>query len=221
MFLFEVYDTIEHPALGQTPREAYFAGVERAGIRTNRSIAYDQVFFMATLPTTLRGSATVSPGRGVIINHVYYWAEAFRNPTIENHAVSVRYDPFNIGVAYAFVNNRWVECYSEHYAVLQNHSEKEMMLASKEIHRRRQLHARERFKMTARKLADFLESAESEEKCLIQRLRDRESKSIPHNRSVLSATPEPRSLPDDRIESSPPVPSVLGPLEATAVYGDF
>ena len=143
-FLFEIYDTIEHPALGQTPREAYFAALQSTGVRANRAIAYDQAFLMATLPTTQRGTARVLPGRGVVINRVYYWAEAFRDPTVENHDVAVRYDPFNIGTAYAFVKNRWTECHSEHYVVLQGRSEKEIMLASKELRRRSQLYSRER-----------------------------------------------------------------------------
>jgi len=223
MFLFEIYDTIEHPALGQSPREAYLAGVESAGFRPNRVIPYDQAFLMVTLPTTPRGTAKVSPGRGVIINHVYYWAEAFRDPTIENHDVAVRYDPFDIGIAYAFVKNRWMECCSEHYMVLQDRSEKEMMLASKEVRRRRQLHSQERFTLTARKLADFLGSAEAEEKCLVQRLRDRESKSIRHNDPVVvsSAPSDPESFLECQPGSPPPAPSVPDQLDATAVYGDF
>ena len=185
MFLFEIYDTIGHPALGQSPRDAYLAGAESAGLRANRVIAYDQAFLMATLPTTPRGTAKVSPGRGVIINHVYYWAEAFRDPTVESQEVAVRYDPFDIGIAFAFVKNLWIECCSEHHIVLKDRSEKEVMLASKEVRRRRQLHSQERFTLTARKLADFLGSAEAEEKCLVQRLRDRESKSIRHKHPSL------------------------------------
>ena len=30
-FLFEIYDTIGHPALGQSPRDAYLAGADSAG----------------------------------------------------------------------------------------------------------------------------------------------------------------------------------------------
>jgi len=222
-FLFEIYDTIEHPALGQTPREAYFTGLRSAGIRTNRTIPYDQEFLMATLPTTQRGAAKVSPGRGIVINHVYYWAEAFRDPAVENHEVGVRYDPFDVGTAYAFVKNRWTECHSEHYVVLQSRSEKEIMLASKELRRRNQLHSRERFILTARKLADFLESAETEEKFLLQRLRDRESNSIRLNGPV----DVPDAAPDREISQesqcanlTPPIPA-SGQAEATAVYGEF
>jgi len=154
---------------------------------------------MATLPTTQRGTAKVLPGRGIIINYVYYWAEAFRDPTIENHNVSVRYDPFDIGTAYAFVKNNWTECHSEHYVVLQGRSQKEIMLASKELRRQHQLNPRERFNLTARKLADFLESAEAEEGCLLQRLRDRESKAVRQNSPALA----PHTQPDEMTFQEP------------------
>ena len=107
--------------------------------------------------------------------------------------------------------------------MLQDRSEKEMMLASKEVRRRRQLHSQERFTLTARKLADFLGSAEAEEKCLVQRLRDRENKSIRHNGpiDVSSAPSDPevclRCLPGN----PPSEPPKVGEPEATAVYGDF
>jgi hypothetical protein len=107
--------------------------------------------------------------------------------------------------------------------VLQDRSEKELMLASKEVRRQRQLHSQERFTLTARKLADFLESAEAEEKCLVQRLRDRESKSI-HRHCSLAVSGAP-SDPEDNLECQPgsPPPASSGPdkPKATAVYGDF
>lgn len=222
-FLFEIYDTIEHPALGQSPRAAFLVGVQNTGVRANRAIAYDQAFLMATLPTTSRGAAKVSPGRGIVINHVYYWAEAFRDPSIENRDVAVRYDPFDIGTAHVFVKNRWVECYSEHHMVLQGRSEKEVMIASKEVCRRRQLNTQGRFTVTARKLADFLGSAEAEEACLVQRLRDRESRSIRHDSpvSISGAPSDPEGYPECQCERSALVPSTAGEPQATAVYGDF
>ncbi|MHB1934998.1 MAG: transposase family protein [Acidobacteriaceae bacterium] len=219
IFLFETYDTIQHPALGQSPRDAYLAGLQYAGFRANRVIPYDQEFLMATLPTTSRGIVKVSPGRGVMVHRIYYWAEAFRDPTVENRDVAVRYDPFDISTAYAFVKNRWTECHSEHYVVLQDRSEKEIMLASKEVRRRMQLHSRERFTLTARKLADFLGSAEAEEKCLIQRLRDRESKSI---RPIgMPVVPSSSFQVESQPENTTPAISAPMSVEATAVYGDF
>jgi len=116
-----------------------------------------------------------------------------------------------------------MECCSEHHVVLKDRSEKEVMLASKEVRRRRQLHSQERFTLTARKLADFLGSAEAEEKCLVQRLRDRESKSIRHNGPVVgSGDPsDPEGCLECKPGSPSSVPSLVGQPEATAVYGDF
>ena len=217
-FLFEVYDTIEHPALGQSPREAYWAGLQNAGFRPNRLIPYDQEFLIATLPATPKGTAKVSPGRGIRLNRVYYWTEAFRDPAVENQDVAVRCDPFDIGTAYAFVKNAWAECHSEHYMVLKDRSEKEVMLASKEICRRSQLHSQQRFTVTAHKLAAFLESAEVEEKCLVQRLRDRESKSIRLDGPgvVSSGTFERAGTTESPDGNAKPRQA-----EATAIYGEF
>lgn len=107
--------------------------------------------------------------------------------------------------------------------VLQGRSEKEVMWASKEIRRRRQLHSRDRFTLTARKLADFLESAEAEEKCLVQRLRDRESKAIRSDGPVV--VPSGASHEEETKEAPPrdttPPRSASHQAEATAVYGDF
>jgi hypothetical protein len=97
-----------------------------------------------------------------------------------------------------------------------------MMLASKEVRRRRQLHSQERFTLTARKLADFLGSAEAEEECLVQRLRDRESKSIRNNGTVIVSGDPPD--PEGCLECKPKafVGAITGGQpEATAVYGDF
>jgi len=59
---------------------------------------------------TARGTAKVSPARGIKVHHLYYWCDAFRRPEIEKSHVELRYDPFDAGIVYAFVENCWVEC---------------------------------------------------------------------------------------------------------------
>jgi hypothetical protein len=113
----------------------------------------------------------------VKIHAIYYWAAAFRDPVVERQPVPVRYDPFDAGTAYAFVGGRWVRCVSEHYARLAGHSEREVLLATQELHRRQQRHARQGA-VTAHKLAAFLASVEAEEVVLAQRLRDGEAKAV-------------------------------------------
>ena len=91
-YFYSVYDTADHPALGQSPREVYRLGLETTGYRLTRLIAYDQSFLMSTLPATPKGSSKVQPGRGVKIRSVYYWCDEFRAPEIEQKQVPVRYD---------------------------------------------------------------------------------------------------------------------------------
>jgi putative transposase len=176
-YAYEVYDTIAHPALGETPRNTFIEGIARTGKRPHRYIPYDDDFLMWTLPTTPKGTAKVIAGLGVKIHHIYYWSDTLRDPEIENTPLSVRYDPFEAGIAYAFVGKRWVRCYSEYYAVFHDRSEKELMIATKELRALKNSHSRQ-FTITAKKLADFLESVEAEEVMLMQRLRDVEGRKV-------------------------------------------
>jgi transposase InsO family protein len=174
---YEVYDTIEHPALSQTPQEAFTMGMVRGGQRSQRLIPYDETFRMLTLPTTRKGTAKVMPRLGVKINALCYWSDALLDPEVEKTQVPVRYDPFDAGIAYAFIKGRWAHCLSEHYAIFAGRSEREIQLATTELRKRNQLHGQQ-FTITARKLADFLTSLEAEELLLEQRLRDAEAREI-------------------------------------------
>src|SRR5258708_6545385 len=82
-YAYEVYDTLHHPALSQSPREAHDAGIARTGQRAHRLIAYDREFLVHTLPTTCKGTAKIAPGRGIKIHNLYYWSDAFRAPDVE------------------------------------------------------------------------------------------------------------------------------------------
>lgn len=166
-YVFEVYDTVVHPALSLSPRDAFTVGLESSGLRAQRTIPYDADFLIATLPTTPKGTARVVAGRGMKVNQIHYWSDRFRNPAVEGTSVPVRYDPFDVGTAYAFVVRQWVPCYSEYHTILQGKSEKEILLASHELRRRNQVSI-EGKAVTARRLADFLQSVESEELLLEQ-----------------------------------------------------
>jgi transposase InsO family protein len=168
---YEIYDSQEHPALGQSPGEAFAAGLIHSGHRPHRLIAYDEQFQLLTLPTTRKGTAKIIPSRGVKINGLYYWSDQFRDPSVENTQVPVRYDPYDLGLAWAFVARRWVRCVSEYHAVFHGRSEKELMIASDELRARKRVHSHQ-FSVTASRLAAFLQSVETEESLLEQRLKD-------------------------------------------------
>jgi putative transposase len=174
---YEVYDTDDHPALGQTPRETFAAGMLQGGSRTHQIIVYDENFKMLTLPTTSKGVSKVQIGSGVKINSIYYWSNDFKHPEIENTSVPVRYDPFDAGTAHAFVRGHWVKCISEHYADFKGRSEKEMKLASAEIRKGKQNHQAQST-ISAKNLATFLTSAEGQEALLEQRSKDIEGTEV-------------------------------------------
>ncbi len=210
---YEVYDTLEHPALGQSPRACFTHGMAQSGLRPHRLVAFNQEFQIFSLPTTAKGQAMIQPNLGVKINYIYYWAEDFRDPQLEQTLVPVRYDPFNLGLAYAYVKGRWVQVVSEHYAALRGRSERELMLAVAELRQRQRQHSRH-FALTARQLATFLGSVEAEELLQQQRLRDAAGQAIGDKPADL--TPAQPSQPP-----SPPPSSAANPESQPIEYGDF
>ncbi|PAX59524.1 TnsA endonuclease N-terminal domain-containing protein [Brunnivagina elsteri] len=136
-----LYDTTEHPALhGQSPHEVFTMGINQFGSRNGRLIPYDDNFRILTLPTTKKGKALVQPGKGIKIDNKYYWHQTFRDPQVERTLINVRYDPFNAGIAYAYIQGLWVECISEYYPLFRGRSEKEIELATAQLKKQMQNH---------------------------------------------------------------------------------
>ncbi|GGA77265.1 TnsA endonuclease N-terminal domain-containing protein [Ornithinibacillus halotolerans] len=174
---YEIYDKTEHSGIGATPQNMYENSILKGGERNATRIAYDEVFRILTLPSTRKGTAKVIPGYGVKINRFYYWHSSFRNGQIENTSVQVRYDPFNMGVGYAYINKRWIELKSEKYNVLKNRTEKELNIAFQELKTRAKL-SEKKTGVTAKMITDFLNSLEAEEVLLKQRLKDRATRNL-------------------------------------------
>jgi hypothetical protein len=174
---YEVYDQMTHSTLGQSPREAYLAGLAATGLRPSRQVLYDETFRILMLPTTNRGQAKVMPGRGVKVNYLYYWCDVFRQPGIEGTVVPVRYNPFNSGMAYAYVNGLWECCISERYAVFQGRTEREMAIATATLRQQKRLD-RQQIDINAKTLAAFLASVEGQEVLLEQQLKDNAAQQV-------------------------------------------
>ncbi|MGB5713662.1 MAG: Mu transposase C-terminal domain-containing protein [Waterburya sp.] len=174
-WIYEFYDRQEHPALGLSPQDAYDQSIIQTGLRPSRLIPYDETFRILTMPTTKKGTAKVIPNQGVKINHLYYWHNSFRNGSVEKTSVSVRYDPRDAGIAYAYVRKQWVRCISQYYSVFKGRSEREIQLATQELRQQYKQHSK-RFNITAKALAVFLSGTEITESILMQRLKDGEVK---------------------------------------------
>jgi putative transposase len=127
-YVYEVYDVMEHPALFMSPCEAYAQGMELAGVRSHRVIAYSEAFLMQTRPTTRTGKAKIYRGRGITVNGLQYWHERMMASDIAGQTVPVRFEPYDMGVAYAYIDGQWLECIADAYAQVHERSQKEWNL---------------------------------------------------------------------------------------------
>jgi putative transposase len=172
----EEYETLRHPSLGMTPREAYDLSIEQDGERSHREIRYDDAFLKATFPSTRKGTAKVVPGVGVRINHLDYWCEAMRDPTVENTQVKVRYDPFDVSVGFAYIDRQWrkCDCPSDELAKC---SERELQLLTEELRKRNRItYGRGQTEITQKQLATFRRENTEIESVLRQQRHDRETR---------------------------------------------
>jgi putative transposase len=175
-WVFEVYDQMEHPALFQSPREAFDQGMAKAGARLHRLIAYSEEFLMQTRPTTHTGRAKISASRGITVNGLRYWNPAFAHPDVAGSQVEVRYEPYDMGVVYVFVRGQWLECLADNYAQVHGRSEREWHLLLEEWRAHQRQHDKKRVSVNGLLQAHFLEELEADEHVFLQQQRDHEER---------------------------------------------
>jgi len=211
---YEVYDQIDHPALDQTPRAMFVQGLAKGGERRNRGIAYDDLFIKETMPTSRAEKGKIQKGKGIKLFGHYYQNEVFTERSLIGQLVPIRYDPFDIGVLYAFVQNQWLPCQSQFYAQLSGRSERELAIITAELRKSAQGDTESHGLSAA-----FLEKAEGHQAVLLQRLKDLESHPI---LDALSGGPRAEA-PAKR---STPVKRPMGErspvnLAEVPVYGEY
>jgi putative transposase len=202
---YEIYDQMEHPALFQSPRDAFTRGMTRAGARLHRLIPYSEEFLMLTRPTTHTGQAKIHAARGITVNGLRYWNVAFQNREVAGTAVPVRYEPYDMGVVYVFVQGQWLECIADNYARVHGRSEREWHLVLDEWRAHQRQHGKARIQINGPLQARFLEELEVDERMLLQQQRDYEE----------------RALRDTILGKKEPDPVVIAnPSEQTQDVGD-
>lgn len=169
---YQIYDQQIHSTLGTSPRNFYENRLYKTGKREHTFVRYDELFEIMTLPSTPKQKAKIQPGRGVRINNIYYWGDMLDHPELEGQSVFVRYDPFNMSIAYAYVNKYWIKLRSENFMIFENRTEKEIQIATIEI-RKRMKNTGNAIEITGKIIANFLNSAESKEVLQIQHLKDK------------------------------------------------
>lgn len=173
-YCYGFYDEKTHPALGQSPKEAFDSAILNTGSRPQQFIAYDEAFIILTLPSTRKGTAKVQVGRGVKINGFYYSAKdgSFNHQGVEGTQVPVRYNPFDLGEAFAFVLKKWIRCISEHYAALRGRTERELQVYATEKRQEKRKYGQELPEIAKTNAIRFLSSDQPTEKQALQRQRD-------------------------------------------------
>ncbi len=177
-YVYEVYDQMDHPALGQSPREAFVQGIQLAGMRTHRLIPYSEEFLILTCPTTRAGYAKLDAARGVVVNGLRYYNPLMRSSPDAGKRVEIRYEPFDMSLAYAFVDGQWLTCTADAFLQVQGRSEREWELILDEWREQQRVHHRKRVSIDSSLLAAFLEEVLTEEALLAQQQRDLEGVSI-------------------------------------------
>jgi putative transposase len=168
---YEIYDQSEHISLGQSPREAFEDSLRLHGERAFKWIDYGS-FILNALPTPRQGRLRKVQPSGVKIDYIYYWHDRMAHPDIAGTKVPVRYDPFNAGIAYAYLGKEWLRCTSEYFAIFNNRTEQELHIAREELRASYRRHGQVVHTVNARLLADFLDGVAASERLQKQQLRD-------------------------------------------------
>ncbi|MGG6270907.1 DDE-type integrase/transposase/recombinase [Leptolyngbya sp. AN03gr2] len=173
-YCYGFYDEKTHPALGQSPKEAFDSAMLNTGSRPQQFIKYNEAFIILSLPSTRKGTVKVQVGRGVKINGFWYGAKdgSFNHQGVEGTQVAVRYNPFDLGEAFAYVLGKWVRCISEHYSTLRGRTEKELQIYSAEKRQEKRKYGQELSDIAKGNAIRFLASDRPSEKQALQRQRD-------------------------------------------------
>ena len=210
IWAYEEYDQQLHAALGMTPRAAYEQSLDQDGARAHKAIPYDDLFTITTLPTTAKGTALVQPGRGVRMNHLDYWCEEMRDPTVERTRVPVRYDPFNVNIGYVYLHGRWRKCITA-CDELAGCSERELHLLTEAWRKQQRLvHGRAHVEVTQKQLAQFRRENAAQEDVLRQQRKDREARAaltVLEGGSLRSLSPLPTHQQEGAEQATDALPS--------------
>ncbi len=143
---------------GISPLQAFERDLRLGGSRNHRIIVPDDKFRILTLPTTRNGRATGHIREGMIINHIPYWCEEFRDPGLSSRSLPVRYDPDDASTAYVEIDGRWIRCRCRRFQrYFQGLSEREIQAATAELLRSATTLKEKRRAVTATSLAAFFE----------------------------------------------------------------
>ncbi|MRH42088.1 DDE-type integrase/transposase/recombinase [Aquibacillus halophilus] len=158
----EIYDNKQNPSLAKTPKDAFAQSLLNTGNRPSSLIPYDQNFIIMTLPSPKGKTRKIQIG-GIKVDNRLYWSDKFLDPKTEGKVVEVRYDPFNLGIAFVFINKKWEKCTSEYFAQFNGKTEKELQLITEQLKEERRSYSRN-IRISTQMVANYIQELEIREK---------------------------------------------------------
>lgn len=128
----QVYSLNPKQMLGTSPLRAFEQGLADFGRREHKRVIYSEDFVIQCLPTTDKKKVKVDPRSGIQVNYTQYWCAEFSDTSLHGKQVPVRYDPWDLSRAYAYVQHRWVLCRSERADFFSRLTIREMHCATEE-----------------------------------------------------------------------------------------
>lgn len=174
----EIYDQAQHSSLGESPAEAYTRTSTLTGLRNHRAVPYDDVFLSSTLPAVVGRTRIVNQVSGIQVDNIQYWNPVFGDNTLHRKSVEVNEDRDDIGHVFALVRGTWVECLSNHHALLKGHSKKELSLVTTEQKAKLSEEGRAQRKTDSLARAKFLNEVVQKERQLQQQKQNELQKAL-------------------------------------------
>lgn len=201
-WFFEVYPSLVHRTLGQPPDDLFHHSLAVAGERLSRYVRFDQGLRILLAATPEPPYRVVDPGRGITVDYLRYWHDAFASGDLAGRQVDVKLDPADCSVAFARVHGQWISCdLAEGREYLLGRSWRQIRIGVREWRAQRREGIRS-LRLNATRLGHFLagigEVSPSESALPAQIARDAELVSLPRSRASPDRPPALRVIPGGR-----------------------
>jgi putative transposase len=125
------------------------------GERLHRMVRLDRTFLIETCPPADQsGERQVDVRRGVKVNHLWYWTDAFRSARIDGLSVPVRVDPWDVRFCYVLIGQDWHQCVCKLGMALRRLTRVELESYFEEMTKRRGLQRRE---LTPERIGEWMQ----------------------------------------------------------------
>ena len=201
----EFYDENVHPALDESPREAFVRGMRENGKRTQTHIQFNRDFLIATCPPVDRtGTRQIHRQRGVKVDQRFYWSAAFDSALLHGESALVRYDPWDASSVYVRVKDTWVRAVCRNLHGLGLLTDVEKRALTEEYNRRHgSLSDNER---DTKRLRDFIQVFTPEGALAAEFERQAESRLLYNDLGVASVEPVIAPQPAPLVAQTPRAP---------------